>query len=189
MSQHSLRRQLAAVAAWPRFNDCRTSEPDRRWVALTRAATCGYPRTVAKPVPPGPATVGSPAAPRPLALVSPADAFHRGRAAGYPAPPAQIRTCAANASGSCIESERKALIRVGMDDFAGRDPAAHAGGEALPRQVVPLAAPTQVPQRSHCIAVGPPVTRRPPHRSGLALLTHPAPAPADSARTQAEQRP
>jgi hypothetical protein len=28
---------------------------------------------------------------------------YRGRATGYPAPPAQIRTCATNASGSCIE--------------------------------------------------------------------------------------
>ena len=40
----------------------------------------------------------------------------RGRAASPNrlAPPAQIRTCAANASGSSIESKREALIRVGM---------------------------------------------------------------------------
>ena len=33
----------------------------------------------------------------------------RGRNAGYPAPPAQIRTCATNASGSCFESNGPAV--------------------------------------------------------------------------------
>lgn len=31
-------------------------------------------------------------------------------------PPAQIRTCAANASGSCVESDAQTFIRVWMDD-------------------------------------------------------------------------
>ncbi len=35
--------------------------------------------------------------------------FGRGRNAGYPAPPAQIRTCATNAYGSYIESNTPTL--------------------------------------------------------------------------------
>src|SRR5690606_22544124 len=53
----------------------------------------------------------------------PARKFSRGRNAGHPAPPAQIRTCATNASGSCFESTAPALIRVWMYDPHGGYPA------------------------------------------------------------------
>jgi len=81
----------------------------------------------------------------------------RGRAAGYPAPPAQIRTCTASASGSCIELEREALVWIGMDDFARRDPTFDPACELFPGHIVSLTAPPEHPQphpvdfSTHCV--------------------------------------
>jgi hypothetical protein len=65
----------------------------------------------------------------------------RGRAAGHPARPAQIRTCATNASGSCIESERETLVWLGVEDADRRNPAADAAREPRPPAPPSCAAP------------------------------------------------
>lgn len=81
--------------------------------------------------------------PKCFARASELEYVDRGRAAGHPAPPAQIRTCATNASGSCVELERAALVWIRMHHIAGRYPATRPAVEALPCHVAALTAPTQ----------------------------------------------
>jgi len=48
-------------------------------------------------------------------------------------PPAQIRTCRTTAYGSCLESEREALIRIGVSHPNRREVACDVLRESSPR--------------------------------------------------------
>jgi hypothetical protein len=50
-------------------------------------------------------------------------------------PPAQIRACATNAPGSCVESDVQPFIRIRMDQSYARDPLANQLVEAIPGEL------------------------------------------------------
>jgi len=57
-------------------------------------------------------------------------------------PPAQIRTCAANAYGSCIESDAQPLVGVGVADPRFRKKALDQAFHGSPRQLGTFLAPS-----------------------------------------------
>ena len=81
----------------------------------------------------------------------------RGRAAGYPAPPAQIPACGTIALGSYLGSDAQTLVRIRMDNMRVWEPSLRQALHPVPGDIALLApaAQPQSPQADQLVAEGP----------------------------------